>query len=151
MSPLIRSAAGLIAAVLLAAATGCSDGSAPAARTTATPSPGSQLVAQLDALPTVDGATETAHHETAESATRSYRVPAGTPACLQVLARLDAGGYEVVAGTSSDAVAASTCLTTAATDPVATDTGQATILAAGGSSIALVWTATTYTLTATES
>lgn len=80
-------------------------------------------------------------------ASRTYRVPAGAPACLQILTRLDAGGYQVVVGTRSAVVQPASCMTTEPNSGVSPDAGAGTILAAGGSHIALTWTSDTYTVT----
>ena len=137
----------LAGALMLSA---CGGGSAPAAAPSVDPTE-AQLQHQLDDLPAVDGATRSARELEGATLTESYTVPAGTPACLQLLASLDAGGYEVVAGTDPGVpVDPGTCRTATGTPGVDTTTGTATILARGGSQIGLTWTSTAYTLTASE-
>lgn len=134
------------ALAVCAVLTACGGGStAPASSPSVDPTT-AQLQARLDALPAVDGAQRTARHVAGGTLSETFTVPAGTPACLQVLAPLDAAGYQVVAGATEDPVDATTCLTTQPTDPVSTAQGTASVLAQGGSQIALRWTATEYTL-----
>lgn len=143
--PLLAAGVACVATVLVACG-----GSGGAASSTSAPSDQSRWQAQLDALPTVDGATRSAHDVGADGLTETFTVPSGAPACLQVLARLDASGYEVVAGSADDRVDPTTCLTATPADGVGTDAGAATILAQGGSRITLSWTATAYTIRATD-
>lgn len=137
-----------LAVALTATVAGCSGSTAGPARASAA-APVSPLLAQLDALPTIDGAARTAQTATAAAASQSYRVPAGTSACLQILARLDAGGYQVVAGPDAVAVDPATCQPH--TEDVGIDerSGHGSILAAGGSQIGLSWSTDSYTVTVT--
>ncbi|MHA3704940.1 hypothetical protein ACXR2U_22440 [Jatrophihabitans sp. YIM 134969] len=105
----------------------------------------SQLQDQLDALPQVDGAQRTSQTYAGGTLTEAFTVPAGSPACLQLLAVLDAGGYQVVAGTDQAVVSPTTCRTPSGAG-VGPSAGTATILAAGGSEIALTWTTSGYTI-----
>lgn len=143
--PLLAVGVACVAGVLVACG-----GSAGATSTTSPPTDQSRWQAQLDALPTVDGASRSAHDASTDGLTETFTVPSGAPACLQVLARLDASGYEVVAGAGADRVDPTTCLTASAADGVSTAAGTATILAEGGSQITLSWTATAYTVRATD-
>ena len=138
----------LLAVVPLLALAACS-GSAPASSTPSVDPTAAQLQQQLDDLPAVDGAQRTAHDLQGASLTETFTVPAGSPACLQILSRLDAGGYEVVVGTEQ--VAPTTCRLASGAADTDTTAGKATILARGGSEIALAWTTTTYTVTVAES
>jgi hypothetical protein len=133
--------------VLALAACGGSDGPAPSPSVASTES---QLQDQLDVLPQVDGAERTTHQYADGRLTESFTVSSDSPACLQLLAVLDAGGYEVVAGPDQAVVASTTCRTPTG-DAVSPSAGTATILARGGSEIALTWTATSYTLTLADS
>lgn len=142
-----RTAAPLAVLVVLLALTGCGGGSGAAATPSVDPTL-AQLQDQLDVLPEVDGATRTQHDFSGDSLTEAFTVPAGSPVCLQLLAVLDAGGYEVVAGSGQAVVDPSTCR--AADDPtVGSTAGTATILARGGSQIALTWTVAGYTISVT--
>lgn len=136
--------AAVLSAVLLLSACGSAGrgAAAPSVDPTA-----AQLQQQLDDLPTVDGATRTRHDLRGDTLTEQFTVPAGTPACLQVLARLDAGGYEVVA--AGVRISPTTCRTVSGSDVASERAGAATVLARGGSEIALTWTATSYAVTAT--
>lgn len=148
-----RAPAGLLLAAALTVAlgatvAGCSASAASPAHASSA-APVSSLLAQLDALPTIDGATRTAQTATATTASQSYRVPAGTSACLQILARLDAGGYEVVAGPDAVAVDPATCQPHTQDVGINERSGHGSILAAGGSQIALSWTIDGYRVTVT--
>ena len=140
------SAAALVA---LASLTGC--GSDRAAATPSVDPTAAQLQEQLDMLPEVDGAQRTMHALAGTTLTESFTVPDGSPACLQVLAKLHAGGYDVVTGSTQAAVDPATCRTAAGDPGTDTSAGTATILAQGGSEIALTWTATGYTISVTAS
>lgn len=133
----------LLASLIVLTGCGGSDGGAAPPSVDPTEA---HLQDQLDALPAVDGATRTVQQFDAGALTESFTVPAGSPACLQVLAILDAGGYEVVAGAGEVAVVPTTCRTADDDPAVSTVAGTATILARGGSQIALTWTATAYTI-----
>ena len=136
----------LLAVLLVLTGCGGSDGASASPSVDPTQAQLQDLGRQLDVLPEVDGATRTRHDYAGDSLTEAFTVPAGSPACLQVLATLDAGGYEVVAGTDQAAVDPTTCRTADDDPAVSSATGTATILARGGSQIALTWTASGYTI-----
>lgn len=150
MSRSSRSGSRALTVVAVLTLTACGGGSGGAAASASSDPVSEQLQSQLDVLPRVDGATRTAHRLDGTTLTESFTVPAGTPACLQLLARLDAGGYQVVTGANDTAVDPGTCRTATGDPGVDATTGSATILARGGSQVALTWTTTSYTMSVTS-
>lgn len=136
----------LLAAVLTLAACGgrpSSSASTPGADPTT-----AALQARLAMLPAVEDARRTALTPGPGRLSETFRVADGAPACRQVLTELDAAGYAIVAGDGAGApVDPATCTAKGAT--VDESAGAASVLAQGGSTVALVWTATDYTLTVT--
>ena len=138
----------LLAIVPMLTLVACGGGSAPASTASVDPT-AAHLQNQLDELPAIDGAQRTAHDQQGSTLTETFTVPTGSPACLQILSLLDAGGYEVVAGTEQ--ISPTTCRPVSGAAGTDTASGTATILARGGSEIALTWTATSYTVRVTDS